>query len=195
LFGESSSADIVTINLSLPHIICTTDHYSLCNIYNIDETGLFYSIAPDCTIMSCQVEGSKKDKLQGMRWAKIAWNEVTVETIKNCWAYTKIISSHDESGMSIVSKSGNVSMKENLVEENIECVEENLNKELIDDLQRQIVALHVRTPISVKNWLNPEGEEDMHQQFIDDDFVQSAIEVEQKEEKEVVEPSLTPKEN
>ncbi|CAG8442858.1 1320_t:CDS:2 [Dentiscutata heterogama] len=137
----------------------------------MDETGLFYSMTPDHTIMSCQVEESKKDKvkkldvqingsnhhillildnatshaigtlsltnveilflpknttskiqpidtviitsfklryghlqlqhaidrneagendiykvdqLQGMRWAKIAWNEVTVEMIKNC---------------------------------------------------------------------------------------------------------------
>ena len=57
-----------------------------------------------------------------------------------------------------------------------------------------MVALHVRTPISVKNWLNPEGEEDVHQQFTDDDFVQGAIEVKQGEEEEVVEPSLTPKE-
>ncbi|CAG8711129.1 20757_t:CDS:2, partial [Cetraspora pellucida] len=126
----------------------------------------------------------KVDQLQGMRWAKIAWNEIT--------AHTKIISPRDEFGMPIISESGNGSMEENLVEENVD--EENLNEKLIDDIQRQMVALHVCTPMSVKNWLNLEGEEDVHQQFTDEDFVQGAIEVEQGEEEEVVEPSLSPKE-
>ncbi|CAG8770954.1 6535_t:CDS:2, partial [Cetraspora pellucida] len=46
----------------------------------------------------------------------------------------------------------------------------------------------------VEENLNLEGKENMHQQFTDDDFVQGAIEVEQGEEKKVVEPFLSPKE-
>jgi len=60
LHGESGSADIAAINLSLPNIINTTNKYSLCDVYNMDETGLFYAMAPDHTIASRQIEGSEK---------------------------------------------------------------------------------------------------------------------------------------
>ncbi|CAG8633122.1 14181_t:CDS:1, partial [Dentiscutata heterogama] len=50
--SESGSADLEAIELNLPIIICKTDKYSLRDIYNIDETGLFYSIASDHTIAS-----------------------------------------------------------------------------------------------------------------------------------------------
>lgn len=36
--------------------------YDLNDVYNMDETGLFYNLAPDTTIARCQIEGSKKDK-------------------------------------------------------------------------------------------------------------------------------------
>ncbi|CAG8751454.1 4624_t:CDS:2, partial [Ambispora leptoticha] len=57
LHGESGSADVAVINLKLPDIINTTNQYSLCDIYNMDETGLFYAMAPDRTIASRQIEG------------------------------------------------------------------------------------------------------------------------------------------
>ncbi|CAG8700032.1 16226_t:CDS:1, partial [Dentiscutata heterogama] len=60
-YGESGSANLEAIELNLPIIICKTDKYSLRDIYNIDETRLFYSIAPDHTITSCQIEGAKKN--------------------------------------------------------------------------------------------------------------------------------------
>ncbi|CAG8825405.1 15711_t:CDS:1, partial [Cetraspora pellucida] len=75
----------------------------------------------------------KVNQLQNMRWVKIACNDITVETIKNCWAHTKIILPHDEFRMPIISESVNGSIEENLVEENVN--EENLNEKLIDDIQ------------------------------------------------------------
>jgi hypothetical protein len=36
--------------------------YELRDVYNMDETGLFYRMAPDKTIATRQIEGSKKDK-------------------------------------------------------------------------------------------------------------------------------------
>ena len=36
--------------------------YDLNDVYNMDEMGLFYNLAPDTTIASRQIEGSKKDK-------------------------------------------------------------------------------------------------------------------------------------
>ena len=61
LHGESGSADVAAIILNLPDIINTTNQYPLHDIYNMDETGLFYSMAPDRTIASRQIEGSKKN--------------------------------------------------------------------------------------------------------------------------------------
>ncbi|CAG8566760.1 3014_t:CDS:2 [Dentiscutata heterogama] len=53
LHGESGSADLEAIELNLPNIIRKTDKYSLRNIYNIDETGLFYSMTPDRAKKDC----------------------------------------------------------------------------------------------------------------------------------------------
>lgn len=61
LHGEGGSADLEAIELNLPIIIRKTDKYPLRDIYNMDETGLFYSMAPDRTIASRQIEGAKKD--------------------------------------------------------------------------------------------------------------------------------------
>ena len=61
MHSESGSANIAAINLSLPNIINTTNKYSLCDVYNMDETGLFYAMAPNCTIAFRQIEGSKKN--------------------------------------------------------------------------------------------------------------------------------------
>ena len=36
--------------------------YDLNDVYNMDEKGLFYNLAPDTTIAQRQIEGSKKDK-------------------------------------------------------------------------------------------------------------------------------------
>ncbi|CAG8686394.1 1905_t:CDS:2 [Dentiscutata heterogama] len=61
MHGESGSANVAAINLKFPNIISTTSQYSLCDIYNIDKTGLFYTMAPNHTIVSRQIEKSKKD--------------------------------------------------------------------------------------------------------------------------------------
>jgi hypothetical protein len=41
-FGESRSANMVVIEESLPQIRLTLDQYEWRDIYNMDETGLFY---------------------------------------------------------------------------------------------------------------------------------------------------------
>jgi hypothetical protein len=50
------------IEETLEHIKNRIKEYKLCDIYNMDETGLFYNLAPDTTIARQQIEGSKKDK-------------------------------------------------------------------------------------------------------------------------------------
>jgi hypothetical protein len=41
-FGESGSANMAVIEESLPQIRLTLDQYERHDIYNMDETGLFY---------------------------------------------------------------------------------------------------------------------------------------------------------
>ncbi|CAG8676501.1 26050_t:CDS:1, partial [Racocetra persica] len=72
--------------------------------------------------------------------------------------------------------------------------DEKLGEELGKELQQQIDALRIHTPMSIKNWLNPEDEQEVHQQFANEDFVQDAIEIEQGEEEKILEPTLTAKE-
>ncbi|CAG8628233.1 4676_t:CDS:2, partial [Dentiscutata heterogama] len=149
----------------------------------MDETGLFYSLAPDHTIVSRQIEGLKKDKVRItialMANAddrdeaskndiyKVDQLQVSVETIKNCWAHTKIVLSRNKTRMLIVSSLSIVY---------IENAKENIS---------------VETNIDNKN----KGiEKNNEEQFTDDDFVQGTIEIEQVEEKEAMELSLTLKE-
>ena len=130
----------------------------------------------------------KVDQLQGMRWTEVAWGEISTETIKNCWSHTKIISPRDEAGIPIVSSSVC----------SIEDIEENLlidpNDEFaVKELQQQLNILHIRNPIPIKDLLNLEEEREAHQEFTDEDLIQTAMEIEQVED-EIIIPPLTGKE-
>jgi len=48
-FGESGSANMAVIEESLPHICLTLDQYERRDIYNMDETGLFYRMQVSAT--------------------------------------------------------------------------------------------------------------------------------------------------
>jgi hypothetical protein len=50
------------IDETIEQIIEKIKQYKLQDIYNMDETGLFYRMSPDKTISTRQIEGSKKDK-------------------------------------------------------------------------------------------------------------------------------------
>ena len=60
--GESGSADHEAIEKALPMLKATIARYKPCDVFNMDETGLFYCMAPDRTIASRQLEGMKKNK-------------------------------------------------------------------------------------------------------------------------------------
>ena len=61
-FGESGSADVGAIEENLPKMIEEIEKYRRCDVFNMDETGLLYRMAPDRTIASKNLNGSKKDK-------------------------------------------------------------------------------------------------------------------------------------
>jgi hypothetical protein len=60
--GESGDAQMDGIEEDLEHIKQRIACYDLNDVYNMDETGLFYNLAPDTTIARRQIEGSKKNK-------------------------------------------------------------------------------------------------------------------------------------
>ena len=61
LHGEAASVPVVNTE-DLDKIKSKINEYGLRNVYNMDETGLFYCMAPSKTISQRQIEGSKKDK-------------------------------------------------------------------------------------------------------------------------------------
>ncbi|KAG5463055.1 MAG: DDE superfamily endonuclease-domain-containing protein, partial [Olpidium bornovanus] len=51
-------------NRALPDLRADIARYALCDVYNMDETGVFYCMAPDYTIAQQPIEGRKKDKVR-----------------------------------------------------------------------------------------------------------------------------------
>uniref|UniRef100_A0AAV1TK74 HTH CENPB-type domain-containing protein n=1 Tax=Peronospora matthiolae TaxID=2874970 RepID=A0AAV1TK74_9STRA len=50
IHGESGSADMGALEEALPHLKAVVAGYAPRDVYNMDETGLFYSMTPDKTI-------------------------------------------------------------------------------------------------------------------------------------------------
>jgi hypothetical protein len=61
-FGESGATDTEIIEESLPRIRTILDQYALADIYNMDETGLFYHMQADNSLATKQLEGRKQNK-------------------------------------------------------------------------------------------------------------------------------------
>jgi hypothetical protein len=58
-FGENGATDTEIIEESLPRICTILDQYALADIYNMDETGLFYYMQADNSLITRQLEGRK----------------------------------------------------------------------------------------------------------------------------------------
>jgi hypothetical protein len=64
LYGEGASADIYSEDtIKQMNDLCTEcSTYALKGIFNIDETGLFWKLQPDCSLATQQTSGGKKSK-------------------------------------------------------------------------------------------------------------------------------------
>ncbi|KAI0994891.1 hypothetical protein K3495_g13288 [Podosphaera aphanis] len=60
--GESGSVNTELVEQELPALKALLSGYASRDIFNVDETGLFYRISPDQNISARQTEGMKKDK-------------------------------------------------------------------------------------------------------------------------------------
>ena len=54
-FGESESVDVEALEERLPKIRAQLDQYSAADIYNMDETVLFYRLQADSSLSSHQL--------------------------------------------------------------------------------------------------------------------------------------------
>ncbi|MBA0870796.1 hypothetical protein Goshw_017357 [Gossypium schwendimanii] len=61
-FGESSSVVMENIEDALPQIRAKFEIFYWKDIYNMDETSLFYRLQVDHSLATKQIEGRKKDK-------------------------------------------------------------------------------------------------------------------------------------
>src|SRR6185369_4093776 len=62
MHGESGSVDEQAIEANINDFKCFTNDYSWKDIYNMDETGLFYRREPDTTLATRQLADKKKNK-------------------------------------------------------------------------------------------------------------------------------------
>ncbi len=62
MHGESGSAPIASLSEERIKLCQLLSQYSLDQIYNIDETGLYYRMSPNQTLSTKPVLGQKKDK-------------------------------------------------------------------------------------------------------------------------------------
>ncbi|CAG8802910.1 15378_t:CDS:2 [Cetraspora pellucida] len=126
----------------------------------------------------------KIDQLQAMKWIKIAWSEVSAETIRRCWFCTKIVSPRDENGIPVIPS---------IAVESINNVEESLpldsnDQQAAKELQQQIDLLNLHNPMPIEDLLNLDEELEVHHLFTDEDLIQTATEIEQVEDEFVVLP-------
>jgi hypothetical protein len=61
-FGESGSVNTDVVEKAIPDLISELEKYDANDIFNFDETALFYRMEPDRTLATKRIEGRKKDK-------------------------------------------------------------------------------------------------------------------------------------
>lgn len=57
--GESASVDIKALEAALPSLLDKIKKFKFDDVFNFDETALFYRLCPDKTLASSSVEGKK----------------------------------------------------------------------------------------------------------------------------------------
>jgi hypothetical protein len=60
--GESASANMQQVTTGRANLQALVAGFELCDVYNTDETGLFYRLTPNSTLATGSVRGTKKNK-------------------------------------------------------------------------------------------------------------------------------------
>ncbi|KAK3211989.1 hypothetical protein Dsin_016695 [Dipteronia sinensis] len=100
-FGENGTVDTQAVEEAIPNLYDILDQYDWKDIYNMDETGLFYRLQAyyrhrfNCMLLEClesnTLDPEKIDILEAIRMAVAAWTfDVKPKTIANCFLHCKI---------------------------------------------------------------------------------------------------------
>ena len=101
-----------------------------------------------------------------MHWIKSCWASVTKECVTNCFRHTGLVK-------------GRVS--DSVLEAQIE-----------NELQQQLKKLRIKDPMSINELLHPEGEDEAHEDFTDQDFVDMSTPSEEDEQNGEIQQDETP---
>ena len=63
--GEAGSVDDDAVEAAMPALQSRIATFNSADVYNMDETGLVYSMVPDTTIAQQHIAGAIKDKKPG----------------------------------------------------------------------------------------------------------------------------------
>lgn len=145
-------------------------HYQLQNAIDLEERGTNKNIY-------------KVDQLQAMNWVRMAWKEISKETIQNCWKHTAIISPRAQDGTILLPEEPNAKDWPLTREESL----------LEDQLALDLVTLRVRDPMKISNLVNIEAENNTHKILTDSELIEAAVTLEEDRivtEIDEVEPEL-----
>ena len=110
----------------------------------------------------------KVSVLQALRWSEVEWNAISAETIHNCWRHTTLLNSLPCPGA--------------------EEEEKSINALLLNGIGR----LHIRTPLSIKELIEPAVEQTRYEEYDDEDFLGMGQD-EREEDNETFLPAVAPK--
>jgi hypothetical protein len=61
-YGEAADVDLEANTEAIHNIRVCTSEYPLSDIYNMDESGLYWKMVPDISLSTKQLSGTKKEK-------------------------------------------------------------------------------------------------------------------------------------
>jgi hypothetical protein len=107
------------------------------------------------------------DVLQAIRFIISSWNEVTTETIHNCWKHTNILT-FDEFPINNNS--------------DIICEDDN---ELTNDISKNIQALHLPNAMNIDEFLSVPDEDTVYTVLEDDEIITELVDIFKNSEDDV----------
>ncbi|TYG50390.1 hypothetical protein ES288_D10G171600v1 [Gossypium darwinii] len=181
-FGESSSVVMENIEDALPQIRAKLEIFYWKDIYNMDETGLFYRLQADHSLATKQIEGRKKDKektyycglfiLKGYEKGKINLEKINVsDTIH----FFNVAWNIDVKPTTIAIFFRHYKIR---FEEDMPLEQEIGDVEGIHKLKEVISNLHYRNALDVEQILNyPSDNESLRESPADEEIIQGVMDV------------------
>ncbi|KAI9178030.1 hypothetical protein LWI28_021870 [Acer negundo] len=149
-FGEIGTVDTRAVEEAIPNLFGILDQYEWKDIYNMDETGLFYRLQADNSLATKQLEGRKQNK-----------ERITVVICTNGDGSDKI-------PLLIIGKYLNPRFQGE-IEGDIE------DSGAMSELEQQIQSFHYSNPMDVNHLLNHPAEEEVLTLSIANPFVNESV--------------------